>query len=143
MSAAAQSHTSSVDEDFDAHVSAYVRALWNGRSVALQSSLNSGAVGLGISLLMQLTGTVQWLIRQSAEVENQMVSVERVLEYTRLPVEEFQLTTTDDSTHRTTPPPQLRTTSTDATPTVAVPQWPAHGAIVFKNVWMKVRLVCL
>ena len=33
-------------------------------SIALESSLNAGAVGLGLSFLMQLTGLVQWLIRQ-------------------------------------------------------------------------------
>ncbi len=33
-------------------------------SIALKSTLSAGAVGLGLSLLMQLTGLVQWLIRQ-------------------------------------------------------------------------------
>lgn len=34
---------------------------------------------------MQLMGVLQWTTRQSAEVENMMVSVERVLEYATLP----------------------------------------------------------
>jgi ATP-binding cassette subfamily C (CFTR/MRP) protein 4 len=55
-------------------------------SVALRNSLSAGVVGLSVSLLMQLTGMVQWFIRQTVEVETQMVSVERVLAYTRLPV---------------------------------------------------------
>ena len=41
-------------------------------------------VGLAISSSMTLTGLLQWGIRQSAETENQMVSVERILEYSNL-----------------------------------------------------------
>lgn len=38
-------------------------------------------VGLAITQVMALTGMLQWGIRQSAEVANQLMSVERVLEY--------------------------------------------------------------
>ena len=38
-------------------------------------------MGLAISQSLMLTGYLQWGIRQSADVANQMMSVERVLEY--------------------------------------------------------------
>lgn len=44
-------------------------------------------VGLAITQAMALTGMMQWGIRQSAEVANQMMAVERVLEYKSLPPE--------------------------------------------------------
>lgn len=46
-----------------------------------------GQVGLAITQAAALTGLVQWGLRQSAEVANQAMSVERILEYTQLPVE--------------------------------------------------------
>jgi ATP-binding cassette subfamily C (CFTR/MRP) protein 4 len=43
-----------------------------------------GSVGLAITQAITLTGLLQWGIRQSAELETQMTSVERVLEYSRI-----------------------------------------------------------
>ncbi|XP_038064939.1 multidrug resistance-associated protein 4-like [Patiria miniata] len=43
--------------------------------------LNSGIVGLSLTYAMGLMGEFQWAVRQSAELENQMISVERVCEY--------------------------------------------------------------
>uniref|UniRef100_A0AAG5CR64 Uncharacterized protein n=1 Tax=Anopheles atroparvus TaxID=41427 RepID=A0AAG5CR64_ANOAO len=72
-----------------------------------------GSVGLAITKTISLVGMCQWGMRQSAELENQMVSVERVNEYTNLPSE-----------------PPLETAPKHR------PQrnWPEHGAIRFTNV---------
>ncbi|XP_022093403.1 LOW QUALITY PROTEIN: multidrug resistance-associated protein 4-like [Acanthaster planci] len=43
--------------------------------------LNSGIVGLSLTYAINLMGAFQWGVRQSAEVENQMTSVERVCQY--------------------------------------------------------------
>ena len=49
--------------------------------------MSGSAAGLAISCTMELTGMFQWGVRQSAEAETQMTSVERVIEYSQLPSE--------------------------------------------------------
>uniref|UniRef100_A0A667ZHL7 Cystic fibrosis transmembrane conductance regulator n=1 Tax=Myripristis murdjan TaxID=586833 RepID=A0A667ZHL7_9TELE len=49
-----------------------------------RKKLDAGAVGLALSYAITLMGMFQWGVRQSAEVENMMTSVERVVEYTEL-----------------------------------------------------------
>lgn len=44
-------------------------------------TIDPAILGLSISMLLQLAGLFQWCIRQSAEVVNQFVSVERVLDF--------------------------------------------------------------
>ncbi|CAL8268154.1 unnamed protein product [Lota lota] len=77
----------------------------------LRDGMESGAVGLVLSYALTLIGMFQWGVRQSAEVENMMTSVERVVEYTELESEGPWET----NTH----PPR---------------DWPANGSITFDRV---------
>lgn len=61
-----------------------------------------------------MTGIVQWGIRQSAEVANHLMSVERVMEYMALPSEKQ---------------PDI--------PKTPPRQWPQQGKITFKDVGLK------
>lgn len=62
--------------------------------IALRSQFNisSGSLGLLLTYMMQLTGLLQWCVRQSSELENLMVSTERVFEYANLPSEAPSIT---------------------------------------------------
>lgn len=74
----------------------------------------AGSAGLALSQILMLTNTLQWTVRQSAEFESQMTSVERILEYTELPHE------------------------ADLVSTVRPPQsWPREGAIRFQRVCLQ------
>ncbi|KAH8232502.1 hypothetical protein KR032_008347 [Drosophila birchii] len=53
----------------------------------LKDEFDSGDVGLAILHSTTMTGMCQWGMRQTAELENQMTSVERVLEYMEQPPE--------------------------------------------------------
>ncbi|KAL3999292.1 ATP-dependent DNA helicase PIF1 [Sarotherodon galilaeus] len=79
--------------------------------ILLRHGLEAGEVGLVLTYAVTLIGNFQWTVRQSAEVENMMTSVERVVEYTELkseaPLETQQR-----------PPPD----------------WPSQGMITFDRV---------
>ncbi len=50
--------------------------------------VDPATLGLALTMLLQIAGTnFPWMVRQSAEVTNQMVSVERVLAFGSLPPE--------------------------------------------------------
>lgn len=80
-------------------------------SVTTGSGLSAGLVGLAMSYALQITQSLNWIVRQTVEVETNIVSVERVLEYARLPSE------APDVIHRHRPPIS----------------WPGHGAVEFNN----------
>ncbi|KAJ5238947.1 Metal resistance protein YCF1 [Penicillium chermesinum] len=56
-------------------------------SVSTGSGLSAGMVGLAMSYALQITNSLNWIVRQTVEVETNIVSVERVLEYANLPSE--------------------------------------------------------
>ncbi|XP_010022988.1 PREDICTED: multidrug resistance-associated protein 6 [Nestor notabilis] len=49
--------------------------------------LSPGAAGFSISYALQITGVLNWMVRSWTEIENNIVSVERVSEYLRTPKE--------------------------------------------------------
>ncbi|KAM0334168.1 hypothetical protein ACHAQA_001188 [Verticillium albo-atrum] len=80
-------------------------------SVANHSGLSAGLVGLSMSYALQITTSLNWIVRQTVEVETNIVSVERVLEYSRLPAEAPEIIK-------------------DSRPPVT---WPANGSLEFNN----------
>ncbi|KAI9746617.1 MAG: hypothetical protein M1818_000330 [Claussenomyces sp. TS43310] len=80
-------------------------------SVSSGSGLSAGLVGLAMSYALQITQSLNWIVRQTVEVETNIVSVERVLEYARLPSEAAEVI------HRNRPPIS----------------WPANGAVEFHD----------
>uniref|UniRef100_A0A3Q2Y4J8 Multidrug resistance-associated protein 4 n=1 Tax=Hippocampus comes TaxID=109280 RepID=A0A3Q2Y4J8_HIPCM len=70
-----------------------------------------GDVGLALSYAVTLTGMFQWGVRQSAEIENMMTSVERVVEYA-----------------------ELKSEAPWETDTMPPHDWPKRGSITFDSV---------
>lgn len=80
-------------------------------SVATGSRLSAGMVGLAMSYALQITQSLNWIVRQTVEVETNIVSVERVLEYAELPSEAPEVVSKNK--------PKI--------------SWPAQGAVQFKD----------
>ncbi|CAK1546480.1 unnamed protein product [Leptosia nina] len=79
-----------------------------------------GNVGLAITQVIGLVGMCQFGMRQTAKVENQMTSVERILEYTNLPQE--------------APVDPDQENLKVKCPNVDFEEWPSQGEIVFEDV---------
>ncbi|XP_078381561.1 multidrug resistance-associated protein 1-like isoform X2 [Oculina patagonica] len=56
-------------------------------AVVNRDSLASGLVGLSITYALRVTSTLSWMVRMTSEVETNIVSVERVKEYSETPTE--------------------------------------------------------
>ncbi|KAJ1990121.1 hypothetical protein H4R33_001839 [Dimargaris cristalligena] len=79
-------------------------------TVASRANSDPGMVGLGLCYIIQLLGLLQWMVRQTTEVEILFVAVERMMAYVRLPSE-----------------------PTPANPLDPPPQWPQEGCIEFRG----------
>ncbi|KAL2856233.1 P-loop containing nucleoside triphosphate hydrolase protein [Aspergillus pseudodeflectus] len=80
-------------------------------AVATGSKISAGSVGLAMSYALQITQSLNWIVRQTVEVETNIVSVERVLEYASLPSEAPEVIFKNR-------------------PAIG---WPAQGAVSFQN----------
>ncbi|KAG1680871.1 Multidrug resistance-associated protein 1 [Nymphon striatum] len=56
-------------------------------AVLARGDVDAGAVGLSVSYAMSITSELMWMVRQSSELEMNMVSVERIQEYCNVPSE--------------------------------------------------------
>lgn len=72
---------------------------------------SAGLLGLALSYALQITGSLNWIVRQTVEVETNIVSVERVLEYANIPSEAPEIIS------KKRPPIS----------------WPSQGAVQFHN----------
>jgi len=86
--------------------------------VVLNHKVTAAKSGLGLSTMITIQQSFSWLVRQLAEVENDMVGAERVMYYANELEQEA--------------PHEIP----DRTP---APAWPDHGKIEFNNVVMKYR----
>lgn len=61
----------------------------SGLSIAMIGTghVTAGTIGLAMSYALQITQSLNWIVRMTVEVETNIVSVERVLEYSTLPSE--------------------------------------------------------
>ncbi|KAM6956767.1 ATP-binding cassette sub-family C member 2 [Aplochiton taeniatus] len=66
-------------------------------AVISRESLDSGLVGLSISYALNVTQTLNWLVRMTSELETNIVAVERVSEYTKIENEAQWVTETRPS----------------------------------------------
>lgn len=80
-------------------------------SVITGGGPSAGMLGLAMSYALQITQSLNWIVRQTVEVETNIVSVERCLEYARLPSEAA------DVLHKRRPKAN----------------WPSRGAVEFKK----------
>lgn len=86
----------------------FATALVSVYAVAVSNNIDSGLVGILMTYTISFTGSINSLVRTASEVEQNIVSVERVLKYAELPGE------ANASANK---PPQ---------------SWPAIGAIEFE-----------
>jgi len=90
----------------------------NSHGSAASGTVQAGLAGLTLSYSLSLTDFLNYLIRVFTQLETQMVNVERLFEYSRLPAEE----------------------PTDKKKQAVTDSWPTNGAIRFRGVVMAYRV---
>lgn len=78
------------------------------------ADINGGQAGVVLSVLFNMIGMIQWGVRQSAELENHMTSVESILDYSN-----------------------LKSEAPLESSLILEPNWPSVGSICFDHVCLK------
>ncbi|KAF8558202.1 ABC transporter [Imleria badia] len=87
-------------------------------TVGTRFSISPGQTGVVLSYILMVQQSFGWMVRQVAEVENDMNAVERIIHYANEVEQEA--------------PHQVKDSA-------APPSWPSKGRIVMKDVFMKYR----
>ncbi|KAF2071736.1 hypothetical protein CYY_006941 [Polysphondylium violaceum] len=85
-------------------------------TVLASHHIDPGTAGLVITYALAITSNMNWMVRMSCDLENSVVSIERIQEYCSLPSE--AALTNDKKVQK---------------------GWPTQGQIVFKDLWLAYR----
>lgn len=94
-----------------------ITALLTLATVGTKKQMTAGLVGLLMSYVLQVTNSLMWIVRTATMIETNIISVERIYEYCRLPSEA---------------PAVIESSRPEKS-------WPSNGNIVFKNYSTKYR----
>uniref|UniRef100_K7GJ68 ABC-type glutathione-S-conjugate transporter n=1 Tax=Pelodiscus sinensis TaxID=13735 RepID=K7GJ68_PELSI len=86
-------------------------------AVISKTHLSPGIVGFSISYALQITGVLNWMVRSWTEIETNIVSVEKVNEYSKTPKEAPWILGSNSASQA----------------------WPTEGAIEFRNFGLQYR----
>ncbi|XP_071120825.1 multidrug resistance-associated protein 1-like isoform X2 [Mytilus edulis] len=96
--------------EFLGNLTVFSAAMFAVISVVRGDGIDGAIVGLSISYALQITENLNWLVRMTSDLETNIVSVERVKEYTEIPSEANLVTNYRPS-----------------------PDWPQNGVVEFKR----------
>eukprot|EP00750_Incisomonas_marina_P031430 INCI8140.1.p1 GENE.INCI8140.1~~INCI8140.1.p1 ORF type:complete len:1674 (+),score=297.41 INCI8140.1:503-5524(+) len=90
-------------------------------AVYSRSSVAAGLAGLSISYAMNVTQTLNWMVRMTSDRETQIVSVERIKTYSEVPQE------------------RASKSDPDVFPASQLEAWPSKGGISIRNLRLRYR----
>jgi ATP-binding cassette subfamily C (CFTR/MRP) protein 4 len=107
-------------------------------------SFSPGVAALALVYTISLSGQFQYMVRQSAQVETMVTSVERILYYTRIPAERREiLAGAQGKAKESAAKVQANSNAMDMTHAVVVspppPSWPSKGALRIEGLRARYR----